>query len=77
MLSNNPKAISIWFVIGLQLVIYGILITIGGIMDFVSPPAVPLAMSQYHAGVWWGIILLVLGLYYTLSYLPGHNKHVL
>ncbi len=78
MLSNNPHAVSIWFLIGLQLDIYGVLITGAGIWDYLYPAAVHLKMAEYHAGIWWGIIMLVLGLYYTICYAPvAKNKHVL
>ncbi len=76
MLSNNSHALSIWFIIGLQLDIYGVLVTIGGVMEYYSPSG--LKMAEYHAGIWWGLILLALGVYYTIAYMPSSkNKHVL
>jgi hypothetical protein len=62
--------ISIWFFIGLLLTVYGVLICGAGIYDLFHPQQHPVQMAQYHAGIWWGALLLVLGLFYTIKFRP-------
>jgi hypothetical protein len=64
--------LSIWFFIGLLLLAYGILIFGAGIYGLNHPPAVVLA--DLHAGIWWGGLLTVLGLIYTLKFKPRRGN---
>ena len=65
----NPKQeISVWFFIGVLLAIYGILI-IGATMA--SPPEADVKFSEYHIGMWWGGLLLVLGVFYSVAFRPN------
>jgi hypothetical protein len=66
--------IEIWFFIGALLLAYGILIMGAGIVHFFSPPAQTLALAELHADVWWGALLLVIGLVYTVKYWPWGAK---
>jgi hypothetical protein len=52
---------SIWYFIGLLILVYGVLILGAGIMDLVSPPAQPLVLAQLHMGIWWGALMIILG----------------
>jgi len=54
-------ALSIWFFTGLCLGVNGLLIFITGIYEIIHPPQQQLVLSDLHANVWWGGILLVLG----------------
>ncbi len=62
--------VSIWFFIGLLLLVYGLLITGAGIYDLFQPPENPVQMAHLHAGIWWGGLLLLLGLMYTVKFAP-------
>lgn len=62
--------ISIWFFIGLSLLVNGALILGTGIWEWIQPPADPVVLFQFHAGVWWGALLLAAGIFYTLQYAP-------
>jgi hypothetical protein len=64
--------LSIWFFIGLLLLAYGILILGAGVYQLDHPPDVKLA--ELHVGIWWGALLTVLGLVYTLKFRPGRGK---
>lgn len=66
--------ISIWFFIGLLLTVYGVLICGAGIYDFYHPQQHPVQMAQYHAGIWWGALLLVLGLFYSIKFCPKKDQ---
>ncbi len=66
--------VSIWFFIGISLLVNGALILAAGIYELVSPPAHPsVVLFHLHANVWWGAILLVLGAFYTLHFRPGRK----
>lgn len=65
---SGNRTISIWFFIGALLFIYGILILISGIFE---NSATPVVLAEYHAPVWWGCLLLVLGAAYAIKFFPG------
>ncbi len=52
---------SIWYFIGLLILVYGILILGAGIVDLMSPPAQPLVLAQLHMSIWWGALMIMLG----------------
>lgn len=65
---------SIWFVIGILLDIYGVIILGAGIYNLINPPAKPVVLSHLHVDIWWGVLLLAIGLVYTLSHLHQKKK---
>jgi FtsH-binding integral membrane protein len=66
----HEHGISIWFFIGLSLLVNGILITGAGLWELLSPPADRVVLFQYHASIWWGALLLFLGVLYCLRFAP-------
>ncbi len=69
-MSDHKHFISIWFFIGLLLTVYGLLILGAGVYNLFQPPARDIAMGHLHAGVWWGALLLVLGVFYVVHFRP-------
>jgi hypothetical protein len=70
----HGSKIAIWFFIGVLLVIYGAMILGYGIYQTVTgnyPPLVQLV--QLHTPIWWGAILLFIGLFYVLKFRPGRS----
>ena len=70
----HGSKIPIWFFIGLLLTIYGVMIFGYGIYETVSgnfPPGVQL--TQLHTPLWWGGVLLLLGLVYVIKFRPGRS----
>ena len=63
-------SLSIWFFIGVLLTAYGLLITATGIYELSSPPAHPVVLANLHAPVWWGAVLLAVGLFYFIRFFP-------
>jgi hypothetical protein len=55
-------SLSIWFFIGVCLLVNGALICGTGIYELVSPPAEKVVLYDLHANVWWGGVLFILGL---------------
>jgi hypothetical protein len=62
--------ISIWFFIGVLLLVYGIIICAAGIYDVSHPPERQVVLAGMHAGIWWGALLIALGGFYTLKFRP-------
>jgi len=64
--------ISIWFFIGISLLVNGAFILGAGIYQLVNPPAeTTIVLYNLHANVWWGAILFLLGLIYSAVFRPG------
>ncbi len=69
------SGIPIWFFIGVLLVIYGAMILGYGVFEWITGGYAPVVqLTNLHAPVWWGGILLVLGLFYTLKFRPGRPR---
>ncbi len=66
--------ISIWFFIGVLLAAYGVLILASGIYNLYVPPVHPVVLARLHAAVWWGILLLLLGGFYTFRFFPKRGS---
>ena len=71
---HRAGMISIWFFIGVLLLIYGVLILGAGIYDLSNPAAHPVVLANLHAGIWWGALLIALGVVYSLRFRPGRGK---
>jgi hypothetical protein len=64
-------SISIWFFIGVSLLVNGLLILAAGIYELIHPPAAPVVLFHLHAGVWWGALLTAIGAFYCIHFAPG------
>jgi hypothetical protein len=62
--------VSIWFFIGVLLTLYGILILGTGLYELVSPPEHQAVLANLHPSIWWGALLLVIGLVYFIRFYP-------
>ena len=64
----HHEMLPVWFFIGVLLLIYGIIILIVGIKELSHPASV--IFANYHASLWGGILLSVLGSFYTIHFWP-------
>ena len=74
--SDHPDhQVPIWFFIGLLLLAYGLIITASGAYQYCYPPPeeARVALFQYHADLWWGLLLTVIGATYTARFRPGRT----
>jgi hypothetical protein len=71
---SSTREISIWFFIGISLVVDGALVFGAGIYELFYPPANPVVLFRLHAGIWWGAILLILGVLYTIKFMPNRTS---
>ena len=72
---SSRKEISIWFFIGVSLLVNGILITGAGLFEwFVCPSENPVVLYHLHANVWWGLVLTVIGTLYCWKFFPQRES---
>jgi hypothetical protein len=67
-MSEKHQIIPVWFFVGLLLLVYGFLILVSGLVEWSHPPNT--VLSELHAPVWWGGLLVVLGLIYCIKFYP-------
>ncbi len=70
-MNKEQPMLPVWFFIGVLLTIYGIIILAAAVADLSHPPVAVLA--NYHAGIWGGVLLLLIGGFYTLRFWPRRN----
>ena len=75
-MEDNEKQIPIWFFSGAIVLIYGLLILITGVYGWLFPSASEARVELWnlHADLWWGILLLGIGLFYSLKYRPRRTS---
>jgi hypothetical protein len=66
--------ISIWFFIGVLLTIYGAMIFCYGLYELATGQLANVVLANLHAPVWWGGLMLILGLFYGVRFRPGRNN---
>jgi amino acid transporter len=57
---------SIWYFVGLLMTIMGVIISISGVYSLINPPAEQKIFSHLHPDLWWGLVMLVFGLFFAL-----------
>jgi hypothetical protein len=68
---SGENSISIWFFIGISLLVNGLLITGAGVYELIYPPQRVVALFYLHANVWWGAVLTLVGAIYCFYFAPG------
>jgi hypothetical protein len=68
------REISIWFFIGLSLLVNGALIAAAGGWQLFHVPAHPVVLFDLHANLWWGVLLFLLGLGACIRFSPGKQR---
>ncbi len=74
---DSKNILSIWFGVGISLLVPGILILGTGLYELAYPPVNKVVLYEYHASIWWGAILSVLGLIYTIRFAPSRQRAAL
>jgi hypothetical protein len=67
-------SLSIWFFVGISLVVNGMLICGSGIFELFHPPAEKIVLYESHANIWWGAILGIIGAGYCIYFAPGNGR---
>lgn len=71
---KSGGSLSIWFFIGVSLAVNGAIICATGIYELLSPPEHQVVLYNLHANVWWGAVLLILGLFFSLRFSPAKER---
>ena len=71
---KSGGSLSIWFFIGLSLAVNGVVIFGRGIYEVVYPPENRVVLYDLHANVWWGALLLILGIFFSLRFSPAQER---
>ena len=73
---RGTGAISIWFFIGISLLVNGVIILGAGVYELIQPPPpeAQVVLFQYHASVWWGGMLAALGAFYSVHFAPSRKN---
>jgi hypothetical protein len=70
------KGISIWFFIGSLLLIYGVIITAANVYEAIHPTMERVVvLKELNFGIWWGVLLIVIGLVYFIGFRPWKKKN--
>ena len=74
--SHAPAPISIWFFIGISLLVDGVLIFAAGVSELIQPPPpeMRVVLYQFHASVGWGALLAALGAFYCWHFAPWRQN---
>jgi len=68
---EDKEIISIWFIIGCLLFLFGIIIFAANVVDYFAPwSGTVTVLHEYRAGIWWGAFLIVIGLVYSIAFNP-------
>jgi hypothetical protein len=71
---KSGSHLSIWFFTGLCLGVNGALIFAWGIYETMVPPANKVVLYDLHANVWWGGVLLIMGVFFSLRFSPARER---
>ena len=71
----GKRGIQIWFFIGALLLIYGVSILGENIYELFNPSAGPdTVLKELHFGLWWGVLLTIIGLIYSIRFRPRRSN---
>ncbi len=71
---RSGESISIWFFIGVSLLVNGLLILAAGLDEWGHPPQNPVVLFHLHASIWWGGFLFLVGTLYCFHFAPWRQR---
>ncbi len=71
-MTEKHEIIPVWFFVGVLFLVYGVLIFASGLAEWSHLPNTVLA--EKHAPVWWGGLMIVLGILYCGKFRPRGAK---
>jgi hypothetical protein len=71
---NTEKGMrSIWYFVGLIMLIIGIIVFVAGIYDLTNPATKNIKLTNLYTNIWWGAIITIVGGIYTVK---NKNKYI-
>lgn len=75
---HEGHRLSIWFFVGFLLTVYGIIILIANIQALFSQVKnAHVVLENLHSGIWWGALLILLGILFLILHWPKKKSSVL
>ena len=71
------ESLSIWFFVGMLTLVYGIVLTIQGVIELHAPPANELLLPfliPLRPTLRWGLFMFLFGAFYTVRFRPGKSS---
>jgi hypothetical protein len=72
-MENEKGMRSIWFFVGLIMLLIGILVFLAGIYELINPTIQNVRLTGLHTNIWWGVLIAVTGAVYVVK---NKNKYV-
>ncbi len=66
-MTEKKEMKSIWFLVGIVMFSIGSIVLISGIFYLIKPIDHDVKMSSLHTNIWWGLVIIIIGLVYILS----------
>ena len=66
---SGKRRITIWFLSGLIIFVYGLAVTGSGVYNLFHLPEVK--MAELHLDFWWGLIMILVGAIFLYTQRPG------
>jgi hypothetical protein len=67
MLEKTKGLKTIWYLVGIVILIMGALVLLAGLIDAFSASPPETVLANLHPGIWWGAIMVVTGGIFLLS----------
>jgi hypothetical protein len=68
------ESISIWFFSGVMFLLYGVIIAAQGLWELGHTPVHEPVLFSLHAPIWWGALMGIAGLAYTIHFWPRRRR---
>jgi hypothetical protein len=67
MAQKNTGLKTIWYFVGIVLLVMGVLVFISGILHVINPPIKQTVLAELHPALWWGGLMMIMGIIYLLG----------
>ena len=64
---KKPALKTIWYFVGLILIVMGFLVFLSGLIELFSPIKQQTTLGEIYPAIWWGGLMFVTGLIYFFS----------
>src|SRR5215475_4699300 len=70
--TGRGERYSIWFFVGILPLLYGLILVPYGIYEAMGHER-STTLHELHPTLWWGLLLLLFGLFYVIRFRPGKD----